>query len=196
MTSRPPATPLPRAAAGLTLLEVLLAVALMALIAAGVLSGITAIDAMQSRSKMVLAASEVGNRLMLQYLDNEDSLPPRSQPISYGPYSFFYEITNERVTMDLNQQQRTGDNRPNETGLGRFEQITITVFEGASAAGQLVPVDQVAQLSRIFDPFAMRNAETVQGFDRDPNRLERLMRRIGQMSGQGGPAPTSPSTGP
>ncbi len=168
---------------GLTLLEVLLAVALLALIAASVLGAISAIDGMQSRSRMVLAASEVGNRLMLQYLDNEKSLPSKTQPIAYGPYQFFYEITTERVTMDLNERQRLGDARPNEQGLGRFEQVSISVFEAKATDGQPVPTEQVAQISRMVDPFAMRNPETVQGFDRDQTRIQDLIKRLPGMGG-------------
>jgi type II secretory pathway pseudopilin PulG len=81
----------------MTFLEVVLAIALMGLIFAAVYSAFGFVGAMSRREQQKLAAAELANALIVQYLDDPNSLPT-TQPIDYGPWRFRYARAEEDVT--------------------------------------------------------------------------------------------------
>jgi type II secretory pathway pseudopilin PulG len=191
LRSRPRSRGLARASSrGLTLLEIVLALTLLALLSATVLGSLSAIDAMQRRNQMVLAANEVASRLMLMQLDDDRSLPSKAQVIEQGPFLFMYDLVEETVKLELNRRQGSLDTKPQ--GLDRFQQYSITIYEAELINGMPRSVEQVAQLQRIVDPFTMRNRESMRRIEQDPNRfIGRVTQFFGKGAG-GGSGPANP----
>lgn len=160
----------------MTLLEVILAVALMAMVGASMLAAIGAIDTMQTRARMQLAGCEVGNRLLLTYLHEKNDLPSKLEPIQYGPFRFMYEVTIERVRMELNTVQASGGSAPQ--GLGRYRNVTMTIYQVEMVGDTPTRGEQVAQIARVVDPAAARNPETLASYKNRPDKIEDLIRGV------------------
>lgn len=176
----------------MTLLEVVLAIAMLALVGASMLTAIGAIDTMQIRGRMQLGGYELANRLLLQYMHDERKLPNKSLPLDYGPFRYFYDVQVEKVKMDLNSVQGSGESVPQ--GLDRYEHVTITMFQAQGDQDAPVRGEQVAQLVRILDPFAPRNPETIASYKNDPTRVNDLISKLGfgGASGGGNKGPSVP----
>ena len=53
----------------------------------------------QRRQQQLLGASEVANRIILQYLDDRTHLPRQSEPIAYGRFDYRWSLRVERVVL-------------------------------------------------------------------------------------------------
>ena len=71
-------------AAGLTFLEVVISLAILAATVATMVSGYGAMERMALRDQDRLNAAEVAHQLILNYLYDPNSLPPDSQPLEQG----------------------------------------------------------------------------------------------------------------
>lgn len=173
----------------MTLLEVVLAIAMLALIGASMLGAIGAIDTMQIRGRMQLGGYELANRLMLQYMHDGRKMPNKTLPLDYGPFRYFYDLEKENVKMDLNSVQGSADSVPQ--GLDRYEHITITLFQAEGDSEMPVRGEQVAQIVRILDPFAPRNPETIASYKDDPTKVQELISKL-NLGGKSGGGPSIP----
>lgn len=168
---------------GLTLLEVVLAVVMLSMVATSVMSAIGFVLGSEGRSRKILAANEIANRLILTHLSDDKKMPPRNSPIDYGPYRFSYDYDLSNVTMELSTKSLDNQARSNPTSSGspnasrsRFKLLTVTVYEGLDrSAGGVERGEQLATLSRIFDPTAVRNPDVLNDFNNDPDRLKVLI---------------------
>jgi len=172
------------------MLEVLLAVLLLCLSTAVVMGAITTLTTMEARGRKRLAAMEVANRLILQRLDDEKAMPPQSVPISYGNYRFFWQLDEVPATMIINRRQESAN--PNLQALDRFKLIGVTVFESEQNGDFETRGDPIAFLSRIIDPFAPRNPDSVENFS-SPDRIMDWLRPL--LGGGGGGAPAGDGSG-
>jgi hypothetical protein len=165
-------------APAVTLLEVVLAVVMLGLVAASLTGAISAIEMMSARNKRMLAAYEVANRLVLTYLDNPQNMPPGSLPLDYGPYSFMWDSELGGMEMKINDSQKRNSGATPQA-LDRFEVITITIYDAEGDGPQPRPGEELAVLSRMYDPAAPRNPESMKNITEAGN-LEKL---IGKLSG-------------
>ena len=173
---------------GLTLLEVVLAVVMLGMVATSVMSAVAFVLGTEGRSRKILAATEVANRLILTHLDDKKNMPSRAAPIDYGPYRFTYDVDISTVSMELSSAARDNASRTNTSGgnasatsLSRFKLVTVNVYVGEErSVGGVDKGEQLASLSRIFDPTAVRNADVMSRFNDDPTRLSEL---IGEITG-------------
>ena len=161
---RPPAS-----RRGMTLLEIILALTLLSILFGVVFGLVGMLDGLQLRNQRSIAAKEVGHRLVLAHLDDDTAMPSKSQPIEYGRFKFMYDLHKEKVVMELNQTQRSSDVSPQ--GLDRFEMVTINVYDAEPAGDYFQPGELVAQLTRVYDPFAPRNPDSANRYFNDPNKL-------------------------
>jgi len=169
------------AAPGVTILEVVLAVVMLGLVAASLTGAISAVELMSGRNKRMLAAYEVANRLVLTYLDNPKTMPASSLPLDYGPYTFMWDMDVGGMEMKINDaQRRTSGAAPQ--ALDRFETITITMYEAEGEGKQPRPGAELALLSRMYDPAAPRNPESMK------NITDNLDELIGKLSGGARPS--------
>lgn len=150
----------------MTILEVVAAVAILALITATVTSGLNYMINQNARERRQLASMEVANRLVLMYLDDKNAMPPPSEPIEYAGEFYMYSLADRRVALrdNLKVSQRQSQ-RQGGISRDRVRQITVRVhlhedsqrrkYEAASAP--------FAVLSRLYDPFPIqRNPDTLQ----------------------------------
>lgn len=160
----------------MTLLEIVLAMVLLAIISTAVLGTIGTLENLQQNQEQMLSGYEVAHRLMLSYLDDDKSMPNRALPIEYGNSKFMYALDEEQVRMRLNRVQNSADSSPQ--GLNRYRQVTITVFEADVSLEYPRPGAQLAQLTRVYDPLAPRNADSAENTFSDVNNVLERVKRI------------------
>ena len=148
---------------GITLLEVLLAVLLMSLTVASVMGAVSSIAAMESGGQRRLEANEIANRLMLQYLDDDRALPEKSLPITYGDHRYFWELDQTPARMVINRKQESAG--ASLQAVDRFRLIGVTVYDADRNGNFETRGEPLASLSRVIDPFAPRNPDTLETFD-------------------------------
>lgn len=182
-----------RCAPGLSLLEVVLSVVMLTGVATSIMSAIAYVERADARDKRRLAAYEVANRLVLQWLDDSKQMPEPNLPIAYGDrYQFFFELSVTQVRMELNEEQ----NRAETTlqGLDRYRLVAVRVFDSddsdprASVAGE-----ELALLWRIYDPAFNRNPDAMTRFGERPENVLELINLIlgggGTRESSGGRSP-------
>jgi hypothetical protein len=151
----------------MTLLEVLLAVVIMVLMATTITTAISAIVAMERRSRMTVAGYELASRLMLQhldtFLDKSTPMPDKSLPLEHNGDLFFWDMTIDRVRMQVNATQEGGSLQ----GLNRFQLATITIFEAEGDCSNPTRGEPIATLGRLYDPATARNPDTIARFGAD-----------------------------
>jgi prepilin-type N-terminal cleavage/methylation domain-containing protein len=185
---------------GLTLLEVVFAVALLAVVAATATSVLGFVAAAQLRERQRLAATEVAHRLVLNYLDDPTEMPDPSRPVEYGPPEaparFRWDYTDEKVRLI----EVAGDRRIQRQGPlnpDRFRQVTVRAWLSEESGGSRFPEGNtpIAVVSRMIDPIAARNPDSYMNMIRNPRYLERMMQEFMGFSGPAGGAPASPGGG-
>jgi type II secretory pathway pseudopilin PulG len=160
---------------GLTLLEVVLAVFMLTLAAAAVLQALAAIDASQARQQKQLAGMELANRLILTYLDSKKKMPSETVPLEYGPSLFYYELYEDQVRLEpANRDRRESAS----TGLDRYRQVTVVVYATDNNPRRPARTAQVAELSRVFDPFAPRNPDAMARLGSSPESINDMIRGL------------------
>jgi prepilin-type N-terminal cleavage/methylation domain-containing protein len=173
-----------RSRAGLTLLEVVLAVVILGLVAAAITGAISTVETLGERSRQTVAAHELAHRLVLTWLDDQKRMPTETLPLDYGPYRFMWDKEEVNVRMDINDAQRSATSSAPQA-LNRFKLVTVNVYMAEGSGPQPYPGPQLASLSRIYDPAAPRNPESMKTIT-DPDNLSRLLR---ELTGQNIPTP-------
>jgi hypothetical protein len=153
----------------MTLIEVLLAVLMLALMMGVVMSAVSSIAGMESRGHMRLAAQEVANRLLLQYLDDERSLPRQDEAIEYGRYRFKWRLDQTLATMSINRRQESAGAGLQK--LDRYRLLCVTVYEAEQDGNFEIRGEPLASLTRIIDPFNARNPDSMVALGEDRDRL-------------------------
>jgi type II secretory pathway pseudopilin PulG len=172
----------------LTFVEVMCAVSILALAAAAMLSATSAVVGAQQRASKRLGAAELANRLMLMYLDNEETMPSEAAPVDYLGDS--YRWSKRVVPLELRPAVPPTEVRTGGVGLDRLRAVTITVWFTDEARGQISRVDGTPtfSLTRIVDPIfgPLRNPDTRDRIFSDPVEQRKLIDLItGRGSGSG-----------
>ncbi len=181
-----------RCAPGLTLLEVILSVVILTGVATSIVSAIAYVEGADARDRRRLAAHEIANRLVLQWLDDNKAMPEAWLPIAYGDrYEFFYDLSITQVRMELNQKQvRT------ETvlqGLDRYRLVAVRVFDADySDPRRPVPGEELALLWRVYDPAYGRNPDATTRFGENEENILELINLILGLGGRGDGGDRSP----
>lgn len=171
--------PAPATRPGMTMLEVILAVLLLAVLVVSITSSISLIAAMESRARQRTNACELANRLILQYLDDEKSMPSDSLPLDYGKERYFWKKQDWNVRMNVNRtQESTG---PSLQGLNRYKMVRVTVFESDESGDYPRPGVELVHMERIYDPATARNPDSAHKLDE-----EGIRKMINSIFGSGG----------
>lgn len=171
----------------MTFIEVVCAAALLALLAAMIMTAFNSMIRGQQRQGHRLAATELCNRLILQYLDDKKSLPSPGLPISYGPDLFRWSIAESPVTLVHARPEVAAERESrNALTLDRFKAITVRVWlaseSGGSDSGEGGVVG--ATLTRLIDPIAIRNPDSTANLARNPQEFLAEYQRIGRGGGR------------
>ena len=181
---------------GVTFVEVICAVAMLALAAAAMMSAGGAVMNGQVRGVKRLGAAEIANRLMLMYLDDEESLPNQSAPIEYGNETYRWSKSVSPVTISGAMPQDTM-RASGALSLDRMRAVTFTVWETDERRGRISNAEGSPSfsLTRIVDPIfgQLRNPDTRERIMSDPVLRQRF---IDMITGRGTPAPRAPERKP
>jgi type II secretory pathway pseudopilin PulG len=161
-------------ARALTLVEVLLSVALLSLAIGVVMNAVGSILTSESRGRERLAAYEVANRLILQYLDNARSMPRSDLPIEYGDYRFYWDMSETPANMVINSRQESSG--ANLMALNRYGLLCVEVCRVERVGDTETRGEPLALISRAMDPAATRNPDSLEavGIDGVIQTIQRI----------------------
>lgn len=158
-----------------------LSVVVLGLVAAAIMNAVGYIIGVEARSRRLIAAHELANRLILQYLDDDTSMPDRSRPLEYNDHIYAWDIEVQPVTMDPSNPIRAATSPVAMQFLSRFKLLTIVVYEAERGpSGGLILGEPMAMLSRVFDPTVVRNPDAMERFGENEDRVQRL---VGTLTG-------------
>ena len=86
----------------MTLIETLLAVVILGLVTSSLAGALAFVHRAERLEDLRLAAHELANRLLLQYLDDETAVERmRGKPLDYGSSRLSWDIDVQRVAMNI-----------------------------------------------------------------------------------------------
>ncbi|MBL8762547.1 MAG: hypothetical protein JNL50_14730 [Phycisphaerae bacterium] len=169
---------------GLTFLETLFASALLALVAAAVFGALSFVLGRQHHEQRTLAAYELANRIILQYLDDPEQLPDQSLPLEYGKDRFRWTLSIDPVTVTAASEAPKDAADTRRSMLDRVKQVSVRVWLGEETGGtrefDASAAHPKASLTRIMYPMAYRNPDA---FDRLINSDAGRRRLFDDMTG-------------
>lgn len=172
---------------GLTFLECVAATALLGLAGASLLSVVSVAAGAQARAQQRLAAAELANRLVLMYLDDPLGMPKPGSLLEYGPNAYRWEYAEQPATLTEAMPEGRDPGRPITLPLDRFTQVSVRVWLSEKSGGTTDGSGGVpsATLARVFDPFYLRNPDSMALILKDPSRQQRYMERLMGFRGSG-----------
>jgi type II secretory pathway pseudopilin PulG len=162
---------------GVTFLEAILASVLLAMVASTLAGGVSFMAQSQRRMDQKLGAAELANRLILQYIDDRESLPDRTLPIEYD--IDLYRWTLEEAPVDFvfdNMRSDDGGGVGSGASLSRIKLITVSVWLGDESGGSRSFTTEVphSKIARLIDPLAFNNPDSLKTLLEQPGGIERL----------------------
>lgn len=162
---------------GVTFLESVLASVLLALVASTLAGGVSFMTQAQRRMDQRLGAAELANRLILQYIDDRESLPDRTLPIEYD--IDLYRWTLEEAPVEFvfdNMQDDSSGGVGSGANLSRIKLITVRVWLDGESGGSRSFASEVpnCEITRLIDPLAFNNPDSLKTLLEEPGGLERL----------------------
>lgn len=153
---------------GTTMIEVVLASVLVAMLSVTLVSGLGYVHSAHNRQEAQLGAAEMANRIMLQYLDDEKALPSDALPIAYGTrgeFRYYWKIDQEKAKLNLDRvgaQAQAG--RSSGIRLDNLlELVTVRIWNeqttGVNPSLTGMPADFT--LKRVINPMAVRNPDSI-----------------------------------
>lgn len=144
----------------MTLLEAMLALAILGAAVTIGLGGMGAIQRLATIQQERLNAMEVAHRLLLNHMIDPDSLPdPEGRPIAQGTGVFRFEIEESVLEEDSSssgvsrrRQRSINETTGNQRLAAGLVQVTVRVFADAGGRPDMRR-GQIVELTRIYDPF-------------------------------------------
>lgn len=159
-----PGRPTRRARRGISFLEVVFAAALLATAAATIASSFDLIDNIAIRNRHRLNGHELAHRLILQFMDDPESLPPSDLPLPMGHHTYRYLLNEQLLVQDEGGEGVSVRQGVHSNQIGgfvgraqaRITMVTVQVFveEDGRRAGA-----PIAELTRIYDPFSFADED-------------------------------------
>ena len=168
---------------GVTFLEAVLASVLLALVASTLAGSVSFMTRSQRIMDQSLGAAELANRLILQYIDDRDSLPDRALPIEYDIDLYRWSLQESGVKFEFDNivdDENTGVGTG--ASLSRIKLITIRVWLASDSGGSLSYTTSVphCQITRLIDPLAFNNPDSLETLLNQPGGIERLFESMMQ----------------
>jgi type II secretory pathway pseudopilin PulG len=162
---------------GVTFLESVLATVLLAMVASSLAGGVSFMTRYQQRMDQKLGAAELANRLVLQYIDDRESLPDNSLPIDYDIHQYRWALNESKVSF-LFDNIRNDDSGGVGSGasLSRIKLITIRVWLSEDFGGSRSYASDLpsCEITRLIDPLAFNNPDSLETLLEQPGGIERL----------------------
>ncbi|MEM7755993.1 MAG: hypothetical protein AAF297_10200 [Planctomycetota bacterium] len=179
----------------------MLGVLLLGMVAATLAGTTGALQRQANRDRQRLAAAELANRLLLQYVDDENNLPSQLLPVAYDGMLFRWRSDVRGVGVELSGAGRNQRIEGEAAGFDfrrRLTVITVSVWLAPESGGSAVDDGRVprAQLTRMIDPIAFNNADSLdRRFSDDPSGLMEILIGISTGAGTGGSSGSSGNSG-
>jgi hypothetical protein len=174
---------------GLTLLECVGAVVMLAVVTAGIFTAVGFVLNSSAREQERLGAVELANRLVLLYLDDSKHMPSPTLPLDYEQFQYRWTIEEAPIRLHDAVPARApeggGSSQPIQSPLtlDRLKQVSVRVTlsrgPGTSWAGFTPPE---ASITRVLDPLTIRNPDA---FSNKINTPEGIRDLLDIMSGMG-----------
>jgi len=182
----------------MSFLEVVVALAILGMVAATSFAAITAITSQVRASRSTLAATELGNRLILQYMDDPTRMPQSSLPIEYAGNRYRWTLREGSVTLNPAIPPESAERNSGSATrrLDRFKTISLTVWLGEESGGSYIPQEStpVATLTRLMDPYTLRNPDAIDRLMADPDRRAQFIEAFTNPGAGTTPAPGTPKS--
>ncbi|MFK7882901.1 MAG: hypothetical protein AB8F26_01805 [Phycisphaerales bacterium] len=167
---------------GVSFLEAVLGVVLLGLVTASLASAVSFMHKADARLNYKLSAAELGNRLILQFIDDRESLPSSSLPIEYGQALYRWEIEEQPVKFVVRDDGTSTQSGGVGGGasLDRVRYIVVRVWLATESGGGEIyePGVPGVVLSRLIDPLAFSNPDSLQTLIEQPGGIDRLMQLL------------------
>ena len=181
-----------RSVRGVTMIEVVLASVLMAMIASTLVSGLGYVHAAHRRQERQLGAAEMANRIMLQYLDDKNALPSDALPIAYGSRGelrYYWKVGKEKIELRLDRAGTESQTvRTSSVDLKNLlEMVTVRIWHeqipnvNPSLSGN--PPDFM--LKRIINKMAVRNPDSIMKQFSTPEGMIEFLNQFQELQGGG-----------
>ena len=186
---------------GVTFLESVLGVVLLALVTASLAGAVSFMQASHARLAQRLGAAELANRLILQFIDDDQSLPSPSLPVEYGRHLYRWSMEKSGVRFRPRTPLNAAPAQPagafGGVSLDRIQMVTVRVWLAPDSGGSYAydPAVPGIVVTRLIDPLAMSNPDSLQTLLESPDGFERLMNQLMQLE-QGGAGAQPPQGGP
>lgn len=173
---------------GLTFVEVLCAVAIIALVGMTTMAALASIIGRQERQLRRLGAAELANRIVLQYMDDRESLPRPGEALEYEGAYYRYELRETPVMIQPARADVAADRAQLvPLSLNRLTNVSVLVWLDEQSGGSVSPQAGVPayQITRIFDPMPLfwRNPDSLNNTLSNPRLYQRF---IDNFIGNGG----------
>jgi type II secretory pathway pseudopilin PulG len=144
-----------------TFLETVLASLLLSIIVGVIFSAMNQIASSQTRGQKRLAAAELANRLMIIYMDDDETFRKLEKLIPSGTDTYRYECIETPVYVSTAKEDQ---NSKRNLGVDRFLNVRMNVWLSEESGGGFTPTPDVPQASivRILDPLPLRNPDSLQ----------------------------------
>jgi type II secretory pathway pseudopilin PulG len=156
---RPRTKPARASRKGMSLLEVVLASLLVALVVTTVVGGMTAVVQQDLRQRAKIDALEVGNRLMLTYLDDAESIKEmEGKHVMQGgkPYVFAFRETPVSINLPSGGLLIAAGDGPAKDTFRQSVLLTVNVYQALGNDQQgYQPGELLCTISRPYHPLAI-----------------------------------------
>lgn len=169
----------------MSFLEVVAAVAILALLAATTSSVTSFVQGSASRQAQRLGAAELANRLMLQYMDDQDAMPRESEPLDYDRFRYRWSYDETRVQVELNESAGEAAQPAGGFSVDRMQLVTVRVWLAPEAGGSFDFDDRVPSmvLKRLVDPLGFANPDSTENLLQSDQGIQDLIRTIMELDG-------------
>lgn len=178
-----------RSRPGVTFLESVLGVVLLALVTASLAGSVSFMQRSHARIERRLGAAELANRLILQYIDDRESLPSPSLPLEYGQNLYRWSMDEQRVRFVTRGQGSAAVTGGVGSGvsLDRVQMVIFRVWLAPESGGSMSYSPDIpgVVITRLVDPLAFSNPDSLQSMLERPDGIERLMNLFMQMEDGG-----------
>lgn len=182
----------------MTLLEVVAAIAIVALLCSTVLGAVSYMQSIELRQTHALACGELANRMMLQYLDDKSAMPSAMTPLEYGAHRYRWSVSESPVGFQAVEASATAASTAPTGRQGRstippekrYRLVTVTVWLGEESGGAMQLAEGVpnARIGRLIDILAFRNPDSATNMLSQPGKMQEILEAIGATQ-----APATPS---
>lgn len=172
---------------GVTFLESVLGVVLLGLVTASLAGAVSFMVNTQKRLEHRLGAAELANRIILQHIDDDLSLPSQSLPLEYADSLYRWSLEKQQVRFQTRTAGVAAASGAGVVGggvsLDRIHMVTVRVWLAPDSGGSYAYDPEVpgAVITRLIDPLAFSNPDSLDTMLNEPGGMERLMNQVLQL---------------